>query len=795
MNSKSEPMLSNYIKIAFRSLIKNLVYSFINIAGLTVGIASTILILLWVADEISYNHFNKNYDRLYQVYMNQEYANGVGTQNSLPYALKEGIKNKSSRVKYIAMTNPGEENLLTVGDNRVSKLGLCVTEDFLKMFSYNLIKGNQETALNDPGSIVLTESTARILFGDTDPMDQLVKIDNNQVMKVTGVIKDVPRQSTLQFNYLLPFAFYEATQEWVRRSKDRWDNEAFRIFVELNEGSASSDVNESIKNLIKENNKESTSAQVFLHPMSNWRLYSTFENGKVSGGMIEYVQLFTVIAIFVLIIACINFMNLATAKSESRAREVGIRKSVGSRRKELIFQFLGESILITLIAFLFGLLIVELCLPFYNTLVNKQLFIDYSNGWLWIIAIAVILITGFIAGSYPAFYLSAFQPVKVLKGKVQVGKGASTPRKVLVTLQFGFSILLIIGTVVIYQQIQHVKGRETGYNRENLLLIWTNNELETSFKTIKDELIKTGVVKSVSKSNSPVTRIFSRNTVEWTGMPDGPPIEFTVIATEYDYTETLGIKMLQGRDFSRDFKSDSNAVVINKTAMDLMGLENVVGEKVKMWGQELPVIGVMENVVMGSPDQPVDPLVMIFNPTWSSTIAVRLEKTNDLPAAIGSVESVFKKYNPSYPFAYRFADTEFQTKFATINLISKLATIFASLAIVITCLGLFGLAAFTAEQRTKEIGIRKVMGATVGSLVILMTKDFSRLVLIAFVVSSPLALFALNSFLERYPYRISIQWWVLPSVGLLAMVLALIIVSAQALRAALSNPTASLRSE
>jgi len=788
-------MFSNYLKIAVRNLMKNPIYSFINITGLTIGIACAVLIFLWVGDELSYNKFHKKYDHLYQVEMNSEFANGIGTGSALPWATKDAIKNKSSQIKHTAMTNWGEANLLVAGDNKISKMGISVSEDFLKMFSFNLIKGDAETALNDPRSIVISESTAKSLFGDKDPMSQLIKVDNDLEMKVTGVIHDLPLQSTFRFDYLLPFAFYEATQPWVKRIRDSWENNTFQIFVELQPGSDVNDVNNSIKDLVKDNRKDAKTAQLFLHPMSQWRLYTTFENGKAAGGTIEYVQLFSIIAIFVLVIACINFMNLSTARSESRAREVGIRKSVGSGRKELIFQFLGESILITLIAFFLGLLIVELSLPFYNTLVNKKLFIDYSNEWLWLIAILIVLVTGFVAGSYPAFYLSSFQPIKVLKGKVQVGKGASAPRKVLVTLQFGFSILLIISTIVIYMQIQHVKDREIGYDKENLLLIWTNNELETSFKTVKDELIRTGVVKSVTKSNAPVTRIFATNTVAWNGMPDGPPINFTVVATEYDYARTMGIKILEGRDFSPEFKSDSSAAVINKSAMELLGRNNVIGEKLKMWDQEFSVIGVTEDVIMASPDEPIAPLIMIFSPTWSSTIAVKLERTEDLAASIALVESAFKKFNPSYPFDYRFADTEFETKFSAINLISRLAVIFASLAIIITCLGLFGLAAFTAEQRTKEIGIRKIMGATATSIVMLITKDFSRLVLIAFTISAPLALMTSTTILERYPYHISIQWWILPAVGFFALTLTLIIVSAQAFRAALSNPTKSLRNE
>ncbi len=787
-------MIKNYIKIAFRNLTKYSVYSFINVSGLSVGIASAILIFLWVADELGYDKFHKNYATLYQIHMNREVSDGISTQNSLPYALKEAVRMKSSRVKYITMTNHGEGNLLAVGDKRLNKVGMCVSEDFLKMFTFPLLKGDQNTALNDPTSIVLSVATAKALFGESDPMGRLVKVDNDRSQVVTGVFADL-EQSTFRFDYLMPFAFYEATQAWVQRSHDSWENNSFLMYVELEPGVAAEEVQATIKDLIKENVKDEPKAELLLQPMKNWRLYTNFKNGKVDGGMIEYVRLFTVIAIFVLVIACINFMNLATARSEGRAREVGIRKSVGSSRNHLIMQFLGESILLALIAFFIALFIVELILPFYNTLVNKKLFIDYSSPLLWLSALTIVLLTGFVAGSYPAFYLSGFQASKALKGKVQAGKGASLPRHVLVTVQFGFSILLIVGTVVIYQQIQYLKNREVGYDRENLLLIWTNGEIETNFQTIKDELKRTGVVKGVCKSNSPITRVFSSNTAEWPGMPPGARVDFTTIATEYDYAETMGIRILEGRDFSRDFKSDSNAILVNQAAVDMMGLKNPVGEKIKMWGTEKPIVGVMQNVVMGAPDQPVDPLIMVFDPDWSSTISVRLEKTSDLTGAVGKVEDVFKKLSPSYPLWYRFADTEFDTKFNSISLTGKLASIFASLAIFITCLGLFGLAAFTAEQRTKEIGIRKVMGATVASLVALIAKDFSRLVVFAFIIAGPLSWWALNSFLERYPYRVPIYWWVLPTVGAFALLLAVIIVSTQAFKAAISNPSQALRSE
>lgn len=789
-------MLRNYIKIAFRSLLKNQTYSIINIGGLAIGLASSILIFLWVADEYSYDTFHSNYQNIYKVWMHADWSGHKGTQNSLPYKLKDELVQKSSKIKYSVMTNWGEGNMLQVGDNRLNKFGVSASEDFFKIFGFKFLAGDPNTALNEPTNIVITQSTAKTFFKDQDPLNRTIRIDNGDELKVTGLIEDVPKQSFFEFDYILPFSYYEKTNEWVRNSKQGWDNNSFQMYVLLQEGATSTDVNKAIATTVKDNNPKSPTAKVFLHPMSMWRLHSNWEEGVNTGGQIVYVRLFTAIAIFVLIIACINFMNLATARSESRAREVGIRKSIGSRRKELIFQFLGESIAITTIAFLLAIVLVELVLPSYNVLVNKTISIDYSNPSIWLASLSLIFVIGTLSGSYPSFYLSAFEPVKVLKGKVNVGKGASTPRKVLVTLQFGFSIFLIIGTIVIYQQIQHVKNRDMGYDRENLIQIWTNGELEKNFKTIREELLRTEVVKSVCKSNSPITSIFSNNEVKWPGKASDARVAFTTIATEYDYTETMGIKIIAGRDFSRDFKSDSSAVIVNEAAVKMMGMDKPIGQKIEtLGGSQLEIIGVISDVVMDSPYKPVEPLTMVFIPDWSSTVTIRLNKTNDIPTSIAKVESVFKKINPNYPFQYRFADVDFQKKFSIINLISRLAGIFAGLAIFITCLGLFGLAAFTAEQRTKEVGIRKVMGASVSSLVLLISKDFSRLVIFGFLISAPIAWWFLNNFLAQYDYRISVAWWVLAGVGLFALLLALLIVSTQALKAAVANPTKSLRSE
>jgi putative ABC transport system permease protein len=787
-------MFKNYFIITLRNLYKNSVYSFINIAGLSIGITCSLLILLWVFDELSFDKFHPKVDRLYQVWINASYDGKINSWTSVPLPTYEAMKTADSKIKNSVIADWGGDHLLTVGETRVTKRAHYVSEEFLEMFEFPLVKGNASTVLDDPTSIVITESTAKSLFGDEDPINKVIRLDNAHELKVTGVLKDVPKNSSFEFDYLLTWKLNEQN-EWVKNSRTQWGNYSFQVFLELDDKQSEVSVEKAIVDMLEKHGEKDLKREFFLHPLERWRLHSSFKEGKEDGGMIEYVQMFSVIAIFILVIACINFMNLATARSERRSREVGIRKSVGSRRGEIIFQFLGESLFIAFMAFVIAVLLSELLLPFYNDLVQKKLFIDYTSSQFWIFAISLVLFTGVISGSYPAFYLSSFQPVEVLKGKVKVGKSASLPRKILVTLQFGFSILLIIGTVVIYQQIQHVKSRDLGYAQENLITVDYTDEVGKNYKVIKQELLQSGVVGAVTKSNSPITSIYSNNFLGWPGKPEDMRVLFTTIATEYDYTKTMGIKILEGRDFSEDFKSDSSAIVVNKAAMDVMQLKDPIGQKLDLWGGKKELIGIVDNVLMGSPDRPISPMFMVLQPDWVSAVSIRLEKTNDLPASLKKVESIFKKYNPAYPFQYAFADVEFQKKFTTITMTSQLASLFAGLAIVITGLGLFGLAAFTAEQRTKEIGIRKVMGASVTSLVSLMNKDFSRLVIIAFVVSAPMAWWLLNTFLERYPYRITIQWWVFPLTGLISLIFALVIVTTQSMRAARANPVNSLRNE
>jgi putative ABC transport system permease protein len=791
-------MFRNYFIVTLRNLRKNGFYSVINIAGLSIGIACTILILLWVIDEMSFDKMHSRADRIYQVWVQAKFDGKVSSWTSVPLPTYEAMKAADSNIKRALVMDWGGNHLLTSGeDRRIIKRGYWASEEFFEVFDFELVSGNKAQVLDDPPSIVISQSLSKALFGDEDPLGKTIRLDNENDVKVTGVMKDVPTNSSFQFDYIVPWKFRETISEWIRENTTNWGNYSFQVFVELNEPANAHGVESRIKKMLQEHGETDTKPEFFLYPMLRWRLHSSFDEdtGLESGGMTDYVQLFTIIAIFIIVIACINFMNLATARSERRAREVGIRKSVGSRRRELIAQFIGESTFIALIAFAIAVLFTQLVLPYYNQMVEKKLFIDYASSQFWLLAVAVIIITGLVSGSYPAFYLSSFQPVKVLKGKPSIGRGGSTPRKVLVTLQFCFSILLIIGTIVVYQQIQLVKGRSLGYDQENLMTTEYTNEVEKNYKVIKQELLTSGVVESVTRSNSAITDINSNNFLGWPGKPEELRVIFTTIVSEYDYTRTMGIKVLEGRDFSEDFKSDSSAIIVNKAALEVMGLKDPIGTELDLWGKKRKLVGITENVLMGSPYEPVKPMFVVLD-DWGGAVSIRLSKTNDLQASINKVKSIFEKYSPAYPFEYKFADVEFQKKFTTINLTSQLASTFATLAIIITGLGLFGLAAFTAEQRTKELGIRKVLGASVFSLVKMISKDFSVLVIASFIIASPIAWWLLTQYLEKhYTIRTPIEWWVFVVTGIIALVFAVVIVSTQALRAAMANPVNSLRAE
>ncbi len=788
-------MIKNFFVITIRNLFKNGIYSVVNIVGLSVGLMCSLLILLWVSDEVSFDRFLPNSESLYQVWVNAEFDGEINSWSSVPLPTYDEMKTVNSNIKNSVVAGWGNERLLVAGVEKHYKRGYWVSEEFLEMFQFPLVAGDASIALDDPSSIVITESLAKILFGDTDPINQTITVEEESELKVTAVVKDLPENSSFQFEYLIPWKQREAIQPFFVEERTNWGNYSYQVFVELHAGASETEVEASIRNILEEKGQDDIAREFFLHPMPRWRLYSYFENGKEAGGRIDYVSLFAMIAIFVLILACINFMNLATARSERRAREVGVRKSLGSSRLELVFQFIGESTLITFISFVVALGLAQLLLPSYNTLVEKSLVIPYSSVLFWQYGAIVILTTGFLSGSYPAFFLSAFKPVSTLKGKISVSKGASTPRKVLVVFQFGFAIFLMIGTIVIFNQTKLLKNRDLGYQQDKLISVPFNNEMGQKYELIKSELLRSGAVEGVTRSNSAITQINSNNFVGWPGKPEDLRVIFTTIATEYDYASTMGIEVVMGRDFSKDYPSDSMAIVINKAALEVMQIEDPIGVQLDLWGGKRTVVGVVDDVLMGEAFVKVKPMFMVILPDWTNYVTIRLAANQQIEHSLATVKSVFAEYNGSYPFDYEFVDVAYQRKFTTINLTQSIASLFAFLAMIITGLGLFGLASYTAEQRIKEIGIRKVLGASVAGLVALMSRDFSKLVLISFVVAAPVAWLLLENYLDRYPIRTEIAWWIFPAIGLAALVFALIIIVHQARKAATSNPVQALRAD
>jgi putative ABC transport system permease protein len=787
-------MLKNYLKIALRNLQRNATYSFINIAGLAIGITCSILILLWVVDEVTYNRFLPKYKQLHQVWIHGHMDGTIRTFQSVPQPSAEALKEANSKIKETAISDWGGDHLLTVGDKKINKRGYYVTKSFLSMFEYPLKEGDRTTALSDPNSIVITKSVAHEIFGDEDPINKYIQVDNAGELKVTAVLEDIPNNASIEFDILMTWEYNKQQVDWVKNSADNWNENSFQVYAEIEPGASLEEINESIKDLINNNTEPGFRRDIFLYPMERWRLYSNFTNGIESGGAHVYISVFSIIGIIILVIACVNFMNLATARSERRAKEVGIRKTVGSDRKQIIKQFLGESILTTVFAFIIALIMVELSLPFYNTLVKKQLTIQYSEPTFWIASVLIIVVTGFLAGSYPAFYLSSFQPAKVLKG-TSSNKGKSTLRQVLVTIQFIITIVFFIGTFVLREQIQHIKMRTTGYDQENLVFMATTKELNQSYDAFKNELLASNVVGAVTRSQSPITAIMSNNFLYWPEQPQNENIMFNSLRVDYDFAKTMGANLTHGREFSEEFKGDSSSIILNTTALKMMGYDDPIGRPVTVWNHTFTIVGVIDDMIMGSAYSKVAPMFMVYAPWASNYITIRLNKTNDLSASLKKLEEITQKYNEAYPFSITFVDEDFNKKFEAINFLSTLSNIFSALAIVISCLGLFGLAAFTAEQRTKEIGIRKALGASLSSIITMISWDFSKLVLLAFIVAAPLGWYFLDWQLESYEYRISIPIWTIILSGIITFLVALFIVSYQAFRAGKVNPVTSLRTE
>ncbi|WP_128545974.1 permease prefix domain 2-containing transporter [Larkinella soli] len=794
-------MIRNYIKIAIRNLTKNRAYSVINIAGLAAGMGVALLIGLWVWDEISYSTNHEHYDRIAQVRQNQTFNGSVQTWTSMPYPMGQVLRSSyGSDFRRVVMSSWNEDHILSVNDRRLNKRGQFMESEAPEMLSLKMLRGSRD-GLKDPRSILLSESTARSLFGDADPMGKLIRMDSRFALKVTGVYEDLPDNSAFSdVTYLAPWDLVFVFNDWLKKMEDPWGMNGFQVFVELADHVGLEQASARIR-LAKRQHVEKDdlrfNPELFLHPMSRWYLYSEFENGVNTGGRIEFVWLFGIIGVFVLLLACINFMNLSTARSEKRGREVGIRKAVGSVRGQLIGQFFSESLLVVFIAFLLALLLVQLSLPAFNEVADKKMSIPWTSPWFWLLGLGFGLLTSLIAGSYPALYLSSFQPVKVLKGTFRVGRFASLPRKALVVVQFTVSVTLIIGTIIVYRQIQYAKNRPVGYDRDGLVMVrMTTKELHKHFDVVREELKKTGAVTEMAESEGPPTSVWSTNgSFSWKGKDPGLAVDFPNTGVSHDYGKTVGWEFKLGRDFSREFATDTAAFVVNEAAVKFMGLKKPVGEIIDWDGHPFRIIGVIRDMVVESPYEPVRPSLYCLAKPHDNFAIMRINPTVGTREALAKIGTVFKRYSPEAPFDYQFVDQEYGNKFGYEERIGRLTTFFAVLAIFISCLGLFGLASFVAEQRTREIGVRKVLGASLLNVWSLLSRDFVLLVAIAFVIAMPTAWYFLGTWLQKYTYRTEISWWIFAAAGFGAMALTLLTVSFQAIRAGMMNPVKSLRSE
>tara|TARA_R110000796_G_scaffold88850_6_gene191970 strand:- start:31555 stop:33954 length:2400 start_codon:yes stop_codon:yes gene_type:complete len=799
-------MLKNYFKIAWRNLWKSKGYSAINIGGLALGMAVTLIIGLWIQDEVSNNNYFKNKDKIAQVYQSQTFNGETGTGPAIPrpleMALKEGYKDN---FKYLIMSSWNFSRYLKYKEKSLSKNGNFMQKDAPEMLDLKILKGEKD-GIRELNSVMLSESVANALFGDEEPIGKTIEVNNQYNVTVSAVYEDIPFNNSFHdLEFLMPWDKLVATQEWMKNSFDQWGNNSFQMFAQIADNTTMENVTAKIKD-VKKNLSDDTAEfnpQLFLFPMNDWYLKSSFQNGKQVGGRIKYVWLFGIIGAFVLLLACINFMNLSTARSEKRAKEVGIRKSIGSQRSQLINQFLSESFLVVLFAFIIAVVIVLISLNGFNELSKKEISFPWDNLFFWLSSLLFILVTALISGSYPALYLSSFRPVDVLKGTFKGGKYAGLPRKILVVVQFTVSVAFIIGTVIVMQQINHAKNRPLGYDKEGLVQIPTfSQDFAGKYDLMRTEFLSSGAIIEMSASSSPTTQIFSnRSGFMWEGKPEGFQEDLAWTEVTPEYAKSLNLKIVQGRDFSREFPSDSNAVLINQTALKYMGLKDPIGKYLKDDDEEDPsdplqIIGVVEDMITQSPYEPVKQGVYVYDKYGNSSYYnLRLNPKQSASQNIAIIERVFKEHFPEVPFQYDFVDAEYGAKFASEERIGTLSGIFTALAILISCLGLFGLTSFVAEQRTKEIGVRKVLGATVFNVWNMLSKDFLRLVIISCFIAIPISYYVMNGWLQDYPYHVILKWWIFGLAMLGAMIVTIVTISFQAIKAARANPIKSLRTE
>ncbi len=792
-------MIWNYLKIAWRNIKRYKGYSFINVIGLAVGLACCILILLWVQDEMSYDRFHINTDNLYRVVTEFHKTEPVTHYWPVCAPLAPALKEEYPEVvKATRFTRLRRGQLVKYGDKNFLESRICLTDpDFLSMFSFPLLEGDSQMALSDPNSIILVETVSAKYFGNEDPIGKILNINSEHDFTVTGVMKDVPENSTIQFDFLIPFIRIENFEKaWS--VLDNWSLSGFATYLQLEKNSSAKDLTNKIANYLKKHVQDSQDV-IYLQPFKDIHLHSGHIQFSIEGqGDIKYVFIFSLVALFVLIIASINFMNLATARSANRAKEVGLRKVVGAKRTQLIRQFFCESVVMAFISLIFAVILVELFLPIFANLSGKKLVLDLSSHFQILMAIAVMtLITGILSGTYPALFLSSVQPVKVLKGTLKTEGRGFLFRRVLVVFQFSLSILLIICTIVVSNQVGYMQNKKLGLNREHVVYLPIRDELIERYETLKNELTKKEGIQNVTTSSSLPTSgvILTTDKVSWEGKDPEDIVVLEVTSTGYDFIETFGMEVVEGRSFSREFLTDEEeSIVINETAKRIIGFEEPVGKQLIFGDAATTIIGVVKDYHFKSLHNEIEPLIMAIVPNLYRYVFVKIQGA-DIPSTLVRIEDTWNTFFPGTPFEYHFLDEAYDRLYRAEQRMGVLFNYFTGLALLVSCLGLFGLASFMAEKRTKEIGIRKVLGASIYGIVVLLNKQFSKWILMANLIAWPIAYYVMFRWLQGFAYRINLGIGTFILAALIALGIAVITVSYQSLKAAWTNPIEAIRYE
>ena len=792
-------MIKNYLKTAWRNLRRNKAFSVINISGLALGLTCSLLIILWIQDEQSVDGFHKNGKLLYQVYERNYYDGKVEASYPTQGLLAEELKKLIPEIEYASgfeyASAPGTLSTFEA-NNKVNKMaGLYAGADFFSMFSYPLLQGTEQSALNSPGGLAISKKMAENFFGSAEKaIGQLIRFENKDELKVTAVFENIPTNSSQQFDFLRTWHDFVKENNWVHN----WGNTDPSTFVQLRRNADALKVESKIKDFIDRYRQKDNSfrAELAIQPYPEKYLHSSFKNGYVDGGRIEYVNLFMIVAVFILLIACINFMNLATAQSAKRAKEVGLRKVVGAARSSLVKQFIGEALLLTLFSVVLAIVLSATLLPAFNNLTGKQLSIPFTQPLFWLSIIALMIITGFVAGSYPALFLSSLNPAKVLKSGLKFGAGNIFLRKGLVVFQFTLSIILIVGMIVTYRQMNYIQGKNLGYDRDNLLYIPIEGELANKYTLFKQQASEIPGILDISKMrNSPTVIEHHTGSISWPGKDPNLTVSFADGVVGYDFVKTMKLQLKEGRDFSKEFGTDSISYMLNETAVNKIGFINPIGETVTWGNHPGKIIGVLKDFHFSSMHQSIEPLILRLDENWTwGTILVRV-KAGKTREVLAGIEKLCSAMNPKFPFTYQFSDSEFSKLYKSEAIVSRLSNCFAFLAIFISCLGLFGLATFTAVQRTKEIGVRKVLGASVPQIIAMLSGSFIKLIVISMFIAFPVAWYFMNKWLENFAYKVHLGWIIFFIAGSVAVMIALLTVSYQAIKAAIANPVKSLRTE